>query len=289
MHARPRLCLTIAAFCTLVSLTGCGRYEGPAMQSDESGLRVNTAACAIPPLPRGEEVHLTRGSDGALELSWNDFSAWPPKDFRYRLVAEDDACMQRSDIVQLIVATRAEDLGSRNPEFDSWVMSPDTFGPITTEMTKDEIVATGAFQVAPNACATGRLDWYSQRYERLGQDSDRDGEPDRTRIGPGLPGIELGVDGKPEFISPGSGARTEAGIRNGDSLKKLRAAYPGRLVRDEDMEQGELGAVEDHYAVSGKRSHLVFYVYKDKVGGFYLERGAVREGQFHAAVRGIGC
>ena len=291
MRTRKDHRLALAAFCVLVSVTGCGRYESPADESDDDGFRINTAACAIPPLPKDEQVYLTRGAGGALELSWTEYSTWPPKEFGYTLAADDDACKHRSDIVKLIVATSAQDLGSPNPEFESWVLSPDSFGPITTDLTADEIVATGAFQVAPNACGLGRLDWYSQRYGRLSpsQDSGRDGELYQARIDPGLPSIELGLDGKPEFISPGSGATTDAGIRNGDSLKKLSAAYPGRLVRDEGMEQGQLGAVEDHYAVSGTRSHLVFYLYKGKVGGFYLERGAVPPGQFHAAMRGIGC
>jgi hypothetical protein len=55
------------------------------------------------------------------------------------------------------------------------------------------------------------------------------------------------------------------------------------------MAQGELGKVEAFYAVSGKRSHLVFYLYKGKVESFYLTPGAVHAGTFFAAMRGIGC
>jgi hypothetical protein len=60
-------------------------------------------------------------------------------------------------------------------------------------------------------------------------------------------------------------------------------------VIDERMAQGELGKVEAFYAVSGKRSHLVFYLYKGKVESFYLTPGAVHAGTFFAAMRGIGC
>lgn len=173
--------------------------------------------------------------------------------------------------------------------FESWTMSPDSFGPITTDMTKDQIVATGAFRVAPTACASGRLDWHSQAYESVGGDSDGDNAPDRAKKAPFRASISLGTNGRPEFIDPGTGTRTDAGMRNGDSLKQLQAAYPGRLVIDEQRERGKLGATEDSYAVSGKRSHLVFYLYKGKLEAFYLAPGAVQPGHFNAAMRGISC
>ena len=37
MHARAMSRLALVAFCVSVSVTGCGRYEGPANQSDEPG------------------------------------------------------------------------------------------------------------------------------------------------------------------------------------------------------------------------------------------------------------
>ena len=186
-------------------------------------------------------------------------------------------------------ADSAEPAGhARSHVFDSWVMDEDSFGPVTTDMTKEEIVATGAFRVAPTACSAGRLDWHSQDYAREA-DADGDGKAVWVRTGRGLPSISLGLAGRPQFVDPGERTRLDSGIRRGDSLEQLRAAYPGRLIRDEEMERGALGAVEDTIAVSGSKSHLVFHLRKGKIISFYLERGAVRDGVFSASMRGLGC
>jgi hypothetical protein len=195
----------------------------------------------------------------------------------------------RNEGVRHGAADSAEAAGHpRNPVFESWVMDEDSFGPITTDMTKDEIVATGAFRVAPTACSAGRLDWYSQDYAREA-DAYGDGKADWVRTGSGLPSISLGPAGRPQLIDPGERTRLDSGIRRGDSLERLRTAYPGRLTRDEEMERGALGAVEDTIAVGGTQSHLVFYLFKGKIMSFYLERGALRDGLFSASMRGIGC
>lgn len=197
-------------------------------------------------------------------------------------------CARNGD-VRHGVADPAEQAGhAQNHVFDSWVMDEDSFGPITTDMTNEEIVATGAFRVAPTACSAGRLDWYSQDYAREA-DADGDGKADWVRTGRGLPSISLGPPGRPQFIDPGEYTRLDSGIRRGDSLEQLRAAYPGRLIRDEAMERGTLGAVADSIAVGGSQSHLVFELFEGTIVSFYLERGALREGVFSASMRGIGC
>lgn len=157
-----------------------------------------------------------------------------------------------------------------------WVLSPDSFGPITTEMSKGEILATGAFREAPNACPAGRLDWHSQTYEN------EDGI--KVPSDPQFTSIDL-EDGKPLFIDPGPEVQTDTGIGEGDSVTELRAAYPGRVVSD----LGMLKTNDENLAVSGKNSHLVFYTRKGKVEFFYLTTGAVTKDNFYADYRGIGC
>lgn len=163
-----------------------------------------------------------------------------------------------------------------SPESPAWVISPDSFGPITTDMTKNQILATGFFRTSDDGC--GRLDWHTQTY---GYD---EGGYKRS-VTSGLASITL-QDDKPMFIDPGVGTRTDAGISYDDTLESLKAAYPGRLVRQAYMGFPD----EDNYGVSGKHSHLVFYVQKGRVKDFYLAPGALAEGEeFSAAMRGAHC
>lgn len=182
--------------------------------------------------------------------------------------------------------------GESVSEPEDWVMSPDAFGPITTQMTSGEIVRTGAYKVARGACGLGRLGWHSQTYEEAGPMVNPDGSTATTYVpAPSrLPEITLDGHGMPQFIDPGSHTKTDAGIGLGDSVEKLEAAYPGLMFREE-LGNDELGGSDEvHYGVSGKRSHLVFYAYKGIIEGFYLTPGAlsVRE-PFGVAMRGIAC
>jgi len=167
-------------------------------------------------------------------------------------------------------------------------MSPDSFGPITTDMTEAQILDTGAYRVAPSACGLGRLDWHTQKYEASGEMVNEDGETETVygTVGPGLPSITLDGHGKPQYIDTGQGTRTENGIGRGDTLKEMKAAYGARLVPEQ---QPVWGPNELHFAVNGKRSHLVFYVDRGKVAGFYLTPGKAEQPWAGADVRGIGC
>jgi hypothetical protein len=171
---------------------------------------------------------------------------------------------------------------------ESWTMSPDSFGPVTTDMTEAAIVGTGAFRVAPSSCSFGRLDWHTQKYEAVGDIVHPDGSTETAygQVGPGLPSITLDGHGRPQYIDAGTRTKTDTGIGSGDSLRKLKAAYPGRLFHEPYMGFPD----EDNYGVSGKRSHLVFYLMKDKVMAFYLTPGALPKGEkFYADMRGVAC
>lgn len=160
-------------------------------------------------------------------------------------------------------------------ESSAWVMSADSFGPITTDMTKKQILATGAFQEPPYACSD-RLDWHSQTY----WEEDSEGYPGRTE--PLLSTVTF-QDGKPYYIDAGPTVRTDKGIGVGDTVKDLYAAYP-RVFRDVPI----TSTGERDYGVSGRRSHLVFYTVKGQIEHFYLTPGAIREDErFGADMRGI--
>ena len=70
------------------------------------------------------------------------------------------------------------------------------------------------------------------------------------------------------------------------TLKELKAAYGERLIPEKQL---VWGPTQLHFAVSGKLSHLVFYVDRGKVAGFYLTPGKVKKPWGGADVRGIAC
>ncbi len=185
-------------------------------------------------------------------------------------------------VVMTVVLATSCSSESADPE--SWTMSPDSFGPITTDMTKAEILETGAYRVAPSPCSFGRLDWHTQKYESVDDLFEEDRETHYGRVGPGLPSISLDGHGKPEYIDRGPRTMTDKGIGTGDTLKELKAAYGERLIPD------ELEIMDDYssFAVNGKEGHLVFDVSRGKVRTFYLTPGRAKK-PWGADMRGIGC
>lgn len=160
---------------------------------------------------------------------------------------------------------------------EAWVMSPDSFGPITVETTKAEALATGLFRVprGPSANSSRELDWHTQTYsqETSGEvdwsDVNHDGVPDPWPT-KDLPRLALRCDNKPglESITPAPDTVTDRGIRQGSSLKDLTEAYGQRLIHGETFDA--------RYAVNGERSHLVFVMLNDgSVGSFFINRGTV--------------
>lgn len=190
-------------------------------------------------------------------------------------------CVAFAGVAALLMACSHE---PSTPE--SWTMSPDAFGPVTTQMPEAGILATGAFRLAPSACSLGRLDWHTQKYESLGDVTLGDGQKtDYGRVGPSLPSITLDGHGKPAYIDPGGRTETDKGIRRGASLTDLRKAYGDRLIAGATFRGIP---AERHYAVNGSRSHLLFDVHHRKVAWFYLTPGTAKRG-FYADMRGIGC
>lgn len=147
-----------------------------------------------------------------------------------------------------------------NPE--SWVMSADSFGPITMQTTESEALATGVYRRAPSPCSDERLDWRSQKY------GVSQSEPDRKKVKPYMGSITYGDNGKPTFIDPGKDTVTDRGIRKADSLSRLQLTYGDELISAPD----QLPAAGT-FAVKGKRSYLLFEVMFNKVVGFYIVAG----------------
>lgn len=158
----------------------------------------------------------------------------------------------------------------------SWVMSADSFGPITVRTTKSEALATGRFRVPPGPSQTSRqrLDWHTQTYSQESDgavdssDIDRDGVPDPWPT-EDLPSLALACHGSGlESITPGPATVTDQGIKRGSSLTELKQAYGDRLIHGETFDA--------RYAVNGKQSHLMFVLQSDgTVGSFFINRGIV--------------
>lgn len=148
----------------------------------------------------------------------------------------------------------------------SWVMSPDSFGPISTETTRKQALATGLYRAAPSPCTRERLDWRGQTYK------DVPGTDDKDLLKPLLPSISFDDDGSTEFIDPGPGTATDRGIRKADSLSRLQITYDDDLIPGLDQSPGR-----GSFAVSGDRSHLLFVVMYGKVVGFFIAAGHVEE------------
>jgi hypothetical protein len=165
---------------------------------------------------------------------------------------------------------------------ESWVMSPDSFGPITVATTKAEALATGAYRAAPSPCSRQRLDWRGQTYNETNLDADRDGEADKEMAKPYLASITFDEDGKPAFIDPGKDTATDHGIRRADSLDRLQATYGDTLVAGPDQ-LFDTGS----FAVPGKRSYLLFVVQRGKVLGFFIVAGQVNESADVLTVAGV--
>lgn len=210
--------------------------------------------------------------------------------------------MRRWPIVLLLFAASASGCGRyegpvesspehatvARPATASWTMSTDSYGPVTTDMTRKQILATGMYRAAPYPCGDYRLAWHSQKYEAVPDLILEDGvkKTGFTRVGPELPSITFDPDGRVAFIDPDPRTETDTGIEVGDSLTELEAAYPGQLRREPPM--GFAG--EARFGVTGKRSHLVFYVEDGEVRAFYLTPGALKDGDtFYAAMRGASC
>lgn len=152
-----------------------------------------------------------------------------------------------------------------------WVMTPDSFGPITMATTRSEALSTGAYVAAPSPCAAERLDWDGQTYESTDADVDDDGEPDRTMVKPYLGTITFGDDDRPAFIDPGKNTVTDRGIRKSDSLSRLQLEYGEDLIPGRGQSPG-IGT----FAVNGDRGHLLYEVMYGKVVGFYVAAGTVK-------------
>lgn len=137
-----------------------------------------------------------------------------------------------------------------------WVMSPDSFGPITVETTRSQALATGAYAEAPSPCSRERLDWRGQSYEAhtANADVDGDGTPDKERTKPFLGAVTFD-EGTAAFIDPGKDTVTDQGIRKSDSLSRLQLTYGDDLILGRDQSPGT-----GSFAVNGMRSHLVFEV-----------------------------
>lgn len=161
-----------------------------------------------------------------------------------------------------------------SPESPSWVMSPDSFGPITTDMTKEHILATDAFREPPYECKY-RVDWHSQTY------SGKDEYGIEGRTEPILSDIHFDTqdDGKLLYIYAGPSVRTDTGIRAGDTVKQLRAAYAGHHVYYNDPTSMK-GNYEAFYGVNGKKSHLTFYADKGIIEGISLEPGVFHDARY---------
>jgi hypothetical protein len=167
-------------------------------------------------------------------------------------------------------------------ELGSWVMSPDSFGPITVGTTRAQALATGAYRAAPSPCSRQRLDWHGQRYQESKLDADGDGEADKEMAKPYLASITFGEHGKPEFIDPLKNTVTDRGIRSADSFDRLRTTYGDTLVAGPDQ-LFDTGS----FAVPGKRSYLLFVVQHGKVLGFFIVAGKVKESADVLTVAGV--
>lgn len=111
MDIVTRLWVGLIALGTLLPTLGCGTYNGPTPSpSHHSADPAVAAKCAVPPLPKNEEVKLKQGRNGALTLSWLDRSSQPSKRVSYTIPADDHVCKQRLDILKLGVSSRADDL-----------------------------------------------------------------------------------------------------------------------------------------------------------------------------------
>ncbi len=152
------------------------------------------------------------------------------------------------------------------PDPESWVMGPDSFGPISTATTRKQALATGLYRAAPSPCSAQRLDWRGQKYK------DIPGTDDKDLAKPYLPTISYDNEGSPEFIDPGPGTATDRGIRKADSLSRLQITYDDDLIPGLDQSPGR-----GSFAVSGDRSHLLFVVMYGKVVGFFIAAGHVEE------------
>lgn len=148
----------------------------------------------------------------------------------------------------------------------TWVMSPDSFGPISMETTREEALATGLYRAAPSPCSRSRLDWRGQKYK------DIPGTGGKEPAKPHLPSILFDDNGSPEFIDPSPDTATDRGIRRSDSLSRLQTTYGDDLIPglDQSLSSGS-------FAVSGERSHLLFVVMFGKVIGYFIAPGHVEE------------
>lgn len=152
----------------------------------------------------------------------------------------------------------------------SWVMSPDSFGPISVETSRAQALATGFYVPAPSPCSERRLDSRDQTYAETGVDVDGDGDVDKELAKPALPSIRFGDNDRPEFIDPAPHTATDRGIRKADSLSRLQITYGDELIPAADRRPD--GGT---FAVNGQRSHLLFAVMFGKVVGFYIVDGRV--------------
>ena len=172
----------------------------------------------------------------------------------------------------LLVASLLTGCGT-GQEPEDWVMSPDSFGPVTVNTSKADALATGAFQRAPSPCSSALLDWHTQTYRQTNADDDQDGKPDQDPVKAGLPTLYLRGDGKTgfEFIDPGKHTETDRGIMRGDSFAALKKAYGDDLIA-----QSGSTSREGAYAVNGRRSHLLFSVNDSRVDSYFIARGTVK-------------
>jgi hypothetical protein len=159
---------------------------------------------------------------------------------------------------------------------DKWTMSPDSFGPITVSTTRKEALATGAYRVAPGPCSAVRLDWRTQTYKREKTDEDQNGKLDEQPTPPFLPDIEFDYK-KPsvQFIDPGPKTMTDRGIRKGDTVEELKAAYSNKLISAEW--EGNVVPGSATFAVNGKRSYLLFDTSDGRIEGFFIVPGTIKD------------
>jgi hypothetical protein len=167
----------------------------------------------------------------------------------------------------LVLPSEAKPMPEPTPTADpsTWVMGPDSFGPITMETTRAQALATGHYRPAPSPCSTLRVDWRGQNYEK-----DETGR--RTLVKPHLASITFTRNGDVKYIDPGKDSATDVGIRRADSLSRLMLTYGDELIPA--LDQTTSGGT---FAVSGDRSHLLYVVMYGKVIGFYIAAGHVDE------------
>ena len=151
-------------------------------------------------------------------------------------------------------------------ESPAWTISPDSFGPVTTDMTRAQVLATGAFRERPDRCPY-KLVWHDQTFEP------NEGVRGQRAASPYLSSIEF-WDGRLTHIDPGNGVRTDTGIGVGDTVRQLRAAYAGHRIFYNDATPMK-GNYEAYYRINGKRSHLLLYVDNGIIEGLTLDPGLI--------------